>query len=560
MTIQVLEVSKITKYYAAKLILDEVSLLINRTDRIGLVGENGTGKTTLANIIMDRVEPDEGRVLFAPGTEIGYLPQEAVLDEAMSVQRFLERAMGRLDYLRNQLSLLEEEMAHPNLPSERMNYLLSEYGAVQEEFSQRGGYDADYRLDQVFMGLDLIYIDRSRSLQTLSGGEKTRVMLASLLLSVPGLLILDEPTNHLDFASVDWLEGYLKDYSGAVMLISHDRHFLNKVVNQIAELSTANHKLKIYHGNYDSYLAERERSRAEQLAAYEAQQEEIKRLQRLVKAKSHNTGNGRPPTDGDKMGYDFKGGRVDKQKSREIQNARRRLDDLQANPLSRPVDRWHINPDFEPEEMTSRDVIRLNDVSKRFGDRILFRNVTATVQSGDRIVLYGPNGVGKTTLVKLLLGIEQADSGTVYVAANARIGYLDQEQESLDPNRTVLEEYSHDLIGFEEEHRANLHKFGLFSHDQVFQKISSLSVGQRRKLQIAKLIGQKANLLILDEPTNHLDLESVEQFEQALCEFPGTVLAISHDRYFIDRVATITWSFNEARLVNVDRRDVMQSL
>ncbi len=548
---QLLEVANITKYFGAKLILDSVSFSINRHDRIGLVGENGTGKTTLARLILGSLQPDSGRTRLPAATEIGYLPQEAEAEAGLTIQQFLEQSMGRLDALKAALAVLETQLSAPDLLPERLSALLEEYGQLQSEFTVRGGYDADYRLDQVFSGLQLDHIDRARPIETLSGGEKTRVALASLLLSAPNLLVLDEPTNHLDFAAVDWLENYLLTYLGAVLVISHDRHFLNKVVTQIIELSPDTHKLTIYSGNYDFYLAERERERHKQQHAYEEQQEEIKTLQRLIKAKTYSSGKGRPPTDNDKMAYDHKGGNVERTKSREINAAKKRLEHIADNPIARPVNRWRINPDFDPGELVSRDVIRLLDVSKAYGDRVLFSAVSETISSGARIVIQGPNGLGKTTLLRIIMDIEAPDSGEVRIARGARIGYLDQEQETLDLNQTVLQAFSRDLIGTEDEHRANLHKYGLFRDDQVLQQIGSLSIGQRRKLQIARLIAQKANVLILDEPTNHLDLDSVDQFERALCEFGGTVLATSHDRYFIERVATAIWTFCDGRLVHL---------
>ncbi len=549
MSEQVLEIHEVTKYFGAKLILDKVSLSINRSDRIGLVGENGTGKTTLAKIVMGTLEADAGQIRGARHLEIGYLPQEADIDEEMTVQQFLERSMGRVDEMRATLEAMESDMGRADIAPDDFSALLERYGQLQEEFTRRGGYESDYRLDQVFVGLDLTHIDRKRSIRTLSGGEKTRTMLASLLLSSPDLLILDEPTNHLDFAAIDWLEAYLLTYQGAMLLISHDRHFLNKVVNQIVELLPVNHQVTVYHGNYDFYLAERERQRAHQMEAYEAQQEEIKTLRRTIKTKGFSAGSGRPAKDGNKMAYDAHGEKAEQVRSREIQAAKHRLEELLADPISRPANRWRINPDFTPEEFGSRDVIRLTNVSKSYGDRSLFEGVSSTITGGERVVLVGPNGIGKTTLLKMILGLEQPDAGEIRIASGARIGYLDQEQETLDPNRTVLEEFSQGIIAPESEHRANLHKYGLFSDDQVYQKIGSLSVGQRRKLQIAKLIVTRANVLLLDEPTNHLDLESVEQFEHALCEFPGTVLAISHDRFFIERVATVTWSIQNAHIV-----------
>jgi ATPase subunit of ABC transporter with duplicated ATPase domains len=546
---QVLELSKISKSYGAKLVLDDISLTINRRDRIGLVGENGTGKTTLAAILMRMITPDGGTIKPIPGLEIGYLPQEAGFDDDLTVAQFFQRAMGELDHLREAMMTLEGQLAASTLSADELSALLERYGALQEEFTRRGGYDADHRMARVLAGLGLIHVEPSRLTHSLSGGEKTRLFLAGLLLRSPLLLILDEPTNHLDISALEWLEDYLNAYPGAVLVISHDRRFLNRVVRLIAELSPATHRLTLFHGNYDAYLAERERLHAEQVSAFESQQEEIKTLQRQIKMTAHNTGEGRPRSDNDKFSKAFFAGRNAVYKSRLIKSAKHKLDMLMENPIERPVGGWTINPDFAPEELISRDVIRLVNVSKRYGARTLFAEVTATISGGERVVLQGPNGVGKTTLLKIMLGMEPPDSGLVRLAAGARIGYLDQEQESLDPAQTVLDAYRRDLPGSETEHRASLHKYGLFTHDEVLQQIGNLSVGQRRKLQIARMIGTRANVLVLDEPTNHLDLASVESFERALCEFPGTVFAISHDRTFAEHVATSVWTLHEGRLL-----------
>ncbi|MBX3086259.1 MAG: ABC-F type ribosomal protection protein [Anaerolineae bacterium] len=549
---QVLELHNISKTYGAKVVLDQVSLVINRKDRIGLVGENGTGKTTFASIIMGTLAPDEGRVMPVPGLEIGYLPQEASFDDDLTVQQFFERAMGALDRLRAEMETLEHQMSAETAP-DALNRLVERYGTLQEEFTRRGGYEADFRMEQVLAGLELSHVDRSRTARTLSGGEKTRMVLASLLLLSPLLLILDEPTNHLDITALEWLEQYLTEYAGAVLVISHDRRFLNRVVTQIVELSPADHKFTVFYGNYDAYAQERERLREQQMEAFEAQQTEIKELQRKIKQIHHNSGKGRPMPDNDKFAKGFFGGRAEVQKGADIKNAKKRLEKLLDNKLERPMAGWAINPDFRPDELISRDVIRLHEIGKQYDGRILFADVTATITAGERIVLQGPNGVGKTTLLKIILGLEQPDSGFVRLANGARIGYLDQEQESLDPNETVLEAYSHDLPGVEGEHRANLHKYGLFREDEVLQRIGNLSVGQRRKLQIARMIGTRANVLVLDEPTNHLDLASVESFEQALREFPGTVFAISHDRTFAEHVATSIWTIREGALAVTER-------
>jgi len=547
-TLHVLSLINVSKSYGAKPVLDRVSLTINRRDRIGVVGENGAGKTTLARIIMGTLAADSGQKRLEPDLEIGYLPQEAALDEPISVQQFLDRSLGQLETLKNELSAAEEALSAPSLSTDAMTALLDRYGQLQELFAQRGGYDSDYQLEQIFAGLDLAHIDRSRLVQTLSGGEKTRVLFAALLISAPAVLILDEPTNHLDIHALEWLESYLLNYQGALFIISHDRRFLNKIVTQIVELSPFGHTLTAYAGNYDFYLTERERLREKHQQAYTDQQAEIKELEGYIKTKTHSPRAARASPDNDKFLAHFRQAGSERSASRDINVAKKRLEELSKDPIAKPPHRWHINPEFAPETFASRDVIRFEQVSKSYEGRCLFARVNATLHGGDRIVLQGDNGAGKTTLMRLILGLAQADSGTIRIAAGAKIGYLDQEQETLDSQRTVLEEYSHDLIAPESEHRANLHKYGLFVEDQVYQTIGSLSVGQRRKLQIARLIALRANVLLLDEPTNHLDLESVDQFEQALIAFRGTVLAISHDRYFSERVATAIWTLRDGEL------------
>lgn len=548
-TLQVLELAGIEKAFGATVVLDGVALLINRGDRIGLIGENGSGKTTLARIITGESLPDAGQCRLTPTMTIGYLPQEATMQDGLSVRGYLDRAMGGLDTLRERLAAAEAALAVPGLPKAQLEPLLTAYGELQEAYAARGGYEADYRIDQVFAGLGIAHIGRDRELVTLSGGEKTRVMLAGLLLSAPDLLILDEPTNHLDFAALNWLERYLAGYGGAVLAISHDRRFLNAVVTQIASLSAVTHRLTVYPGNYDAYLAAREREQAKQAAAYEQYQGEVSALQQEIKAKAFSAGKGRPRSDNDKFAKGFFAGRAAVLQSREIANAKQRLETLLENPVDRPERRWRIDPDFAPAPLVAREALRLTGVSKAYGGRPVLHGVTATVRAGEHVVLYGPNGCGKSTLIKILLGLETPDSGTCYHAPGAVIGYLDQEQESLNPALTALETYRRGRVGPEGELRAALHRYAVFSDDQALRPVSALSVGQRRKLQIAGLIADRANILILDEPTNHLDLDSIEQFEAAIRDFPGTVLAVSHDRTFIERVAHTCWTLRDGVLI-----------
>jgi macrolide transport system ATP-binding/permease protein len=547
----VLALHGVSKLYGPKVVLDAVSLTINRADRIGLVGENGAGKTTLAAIILGLLAPDGGTVKPTPGLHIGYLPQEAQIEETTSIQAYLERAHGDLVQIKADLIRLEALMAEPALAPEALSAILAQYGALQDRFMARGGYEADTTFTRVLAGLSLAHLDRSRPMTTLSGGEKTRVQLAALLLGQPGLLILDEPTNHLDFAAIDWLENYLRSYTGAVLAISHDRRFLNQVVTQIAELTAHDHHLTVYHGNYDAFIHERAQQRSKQQALFDEQQAEMKVLRQQIKAKTHNIPTPPPMPDNDKMLYNAMAATAQATRAKLIARDKQRLRTLEENTVERPTRRWQINPDFNPAELGSREVIKLAGVTVRFGDRTLIEAVDAIVEGGERVILQGPNGLGKTTLLRAILGLVPLTAGSIRIARGARIGYLDQEQETLRSSRTVLEEFSQGLDLPETDLRGALHKYGLFKEEQVFQPISTLSIGQRRKLQIARLIAINANTLLLDEPTNHLDPESVEQFERALQDFPGTIVATSHDRLFIERVGTQVWTFEAAHLVRV---------
>ena len=484
---QVLDIRAVSKSFGAKAVLDSITLTINRGDRLALVGENGVGKSTLAQIIMGDLSPDSGEARLTAGITIGYLPQAAPIDATITVQQLIDSAIGARDQVKADLTRLEAELSAPDLSAVVLQRLLAEYAQVQETFVQLGGYDGDYRIDQVFTGLAVQHINRERPVHTLSGGEQTRVMLAGLLLRAPDLLILDEPTNHLDFVALDWLESYLIGYSGALLVISHDRRFLNKVITRIAELSTSTHRLTLYAGNYDFFVAERARTLARQRQAFEAQAAERDSLEHLIKTQSHNPRKVRPPADNDKFLATFRQTQTEKSSSRTIANARQRLAVIERDPVARPDDRrWQINPDFAPDDLVSRDVIRLKQLSMVIEGRSILRDVTATIHSGEHVVLYGPNGVGKTTLIKLIMSLETPDSGSVNIANSARIGYLDQAIETLNPAWTVFEAYSHDLSGSESEHRANLHKYGLFAGDQVLQQVESLSWGQKRKLQLSR--------------------------------------------------------------------------
>ena len=552
MNYEVVRVEQIHKSYAHRTILENISFHLNRDDRTALVGENGVGKTTLVRILTGAESADSGRVSFALETEIGVLAQEvtAGLDAEMTIRRYVEASAGALDRLRAELQTLEDRLTQ-SLDSDEMNAVLGQYGDLQEEYQRRGGYDLDYRIEQIFTGLGIDYLDQSRQVQSLSGGEKTRVALAALLLREPDLLILDEPTNHLDFVALEWLEKYLSAYPKALLLVSHDSTFINRTVNQIFELSPVMPGIEVYHGDYDAYLAEKARRHQTAVDAFSAQKDEMKRLHELAKGKAFSTGVGRRASDNDKFRQNFKNGRIARTISQEIKDAKRRYAELEENRVQHPGRVWRIEFDFEPQPLISTEAIRLLDISKSYGERVLFENLNATVMNGERVIIVAPNGTGKTTLLRIIMGMTAPDAGEVRLAPGAICGYLDQEQETLNLDKSVLESYreSIQVPATDKELISRLHRNGLFSGDGLDEKcIADLSVGQRRKLLLAKLIAAGSNILLLDEPTNHLDFASLEALEEALLDFEGTILAVSHDRRFIDRIGTRVWNIESGVL------------
>ena len=550
MSFEVLQLSNIRKYYGPKLILDGVNLSLNRGERVALVGENGVGKTTLCRIILGDEDYDSGTIRLASGAEIGYLPQEVAGDDDTTVQHYVEQALGALNELREEMQHLEQRMTE-SLPDDEMTQVLEAYGQIQEQFERRGGYDVDSHIEQIFSGLGIDYIDPQRPLNTLSGGERTRVALTALLLRIPDVLILDEPSNHLDFAGIEWLENYLANYPNALLLITHDRTFINRVANVISELQAKTRQLQSYHGNYEDFLAQREREYQQQVAAYNEQKNEMRELQRTMKQQTHNTkGRISPLEEGDKYIRFFKNMQSDKTKRRKIRDASQRLADLEADKLANPRHEWRIEFRFEPEQLISSEPIRFNGLTKAFGETTLFADVTTFVPNGERVVLVAPNGTGKSTLLRLIMGLQQPDSGEVMISPSAKLGYLDQDGETLDGNQTVLDSFREVKQASDSELMAELHRSGLFADAALIKKqVGELSVGQRRKLGLARIIASRANMLLLDEPTNHLDPLSLEALEDALIEFNGSILAVSHDRRFVEKVATRIWRIEDNQLV-----------
>ncbi|NLT43826.1 MAG: ABC-F family ATP-binding cassette domain-containing protein [Anaerolineae bacterium] len=545
-----LQLSGISKSYGAQPVLRSVSFTLSPGERAGLVGPNGSGKTTLLRIIAGLEPADEGSVRLSPPTlAVGYLRQALAFAPEDSVREALDRATGSHGRAQAQMERLAEAMAGTTDPGEALR-LTEQYAQAEERFQAAGGYELRARLEAAKAGLGLADLPDNLPVAVLSGGQKTRLGLAGLLATRPALLLLDEPTNHLDVEALAWLEQWLQAYDGGALIVSHDRTFLDATTTQTLVLDPADQSLTVYDGGYSDYVRAREREVEQQWQAYLAQQDEIARLRRAANrvrglAVQRKGGKG---DSGDKFAKGFfsdqSAGTVARAKALE-----RRIERLlTVERVEKPGQQWQMKLDLARDDGGAREVLRLEDVWLSFGDLHLLRAVHATLTHGKRAVLQGPNGSGKTTLLRLIVGEMEPDRGVVRLGANVRLGYLAQEQETLDPEATPYELVRAEAAGMTEtEVRAFLHRF-LFTGDDVFVPVGSLSFGERARLMLAQLVGRGCNFLVLDEPVNHLDIPSRERFEEALLQFPGTVLAVVHDRAFVKKVATEVWELREGRL------------
>ena len=507
-----LSLSAVRKAFGTNEVIRDATLALQEGERLGLVGVNGSGKTTLLKIINGDMPSDGGEISIAKDARIGFLTQHADIDGELSIMEELTRVFDPLIAMEKRLRALEAEMAEAHEDAEAFARLSNEYDKLTRRFEDAGGYEWPSRVQGVLAGLGFAKDRRDMPARLLSGGEKTRLCLARILLMQPEILMLDEPTNHLDLAAVGWLEDTLKKYPGTVIVISHDRYFLNAVCDCMAELSMG--RLTRYSGNYDAFVRKRQANLERQLKEYKLQQAEIAQQEAIIAR------------------YRM----FNREKSIKAAESReKRLEKIVR--LEKPVSEDKVRFSFEARRRTGEDVLIAKDLSKSYDGRKLFEHFSLHLRAGDRVALIGPNGVGKTTLLRIFVGEETADGGTMKFGANVDIGYYDQHQAGLHPDKDVLNELWDDFPRLDADRVRGVLALFLFTGDDVFQKIHTLSGGERGRLALAKLMLRKDNLLFMDEPTNHLDMDSREVLEHALDDFDGTLLAVSHDRYFINRVA-----------------------
>ncbi|MBQ2833351.1 MAG: ABC-F family ATP-binding cassette domain-containing protein [Clostridia bacterium] len=508
----VLSAQNIAKSFGVNAVLKDISFTLQQGDRIGLVGVNGCGKSTLMRIIAGLDSPDAGEISMVRGTRIGYLAQQDMVAGGASVWAELESVYEPVFEMEKRLRMLESDMEHAHEDAAQFNRLSSEYDKLMRRFEDADGYAWKSMVSGVLNGLGFKPAQYDQPVDSLSGGEKTRLCLARLLLQKPDLLLLDEPTNHLDMETLSWLENYLAAYRGSVLVISHDRYFLDHVCTGMVEILMGTSEQ--YSGNYTRYIAQREERFETRIRAYELQQKEIERQQAIIAR------------------YRM----FNREKSiRAAESREKALERMEK--LEKPVDERAIHFQFEARRRTGEDVLFVNEVSKSFGDKHLFSNFSLHVRAGDRIALIGPNGVGKSTLIKLITGDVPADHGDIRFGANVDLGYYDQHMSSLNPAKTVLDEVWDRFPRMEQSDVRGALGMFLFTGDDVFQPIKTLSGGEKGRVALTALMLRKDNLLLLDEPTNHLDMDSREVLENALSGFGGTIITVSHDRYFINRIA-----------------------
>ncbi|WP_462360941.1 ribosomal protection-like ABC-F family protein [Parvimonas micra] len=520
----VLSVNGLTKSFLSENILENVTFSISDRDKVGIVGDNGSGKTTLFNLLIKDLSADSGDINFAKNINLSILKQNISYTSDKSVYEECLEVFEKIILLEKEIRELEIEMGNKDLSEEEIRKLFDIYESKRHYFEENNGYSYNSKIRGVLFGLGFLEQDFSKSVNNLSGGQKSRLHLAKILLKPSNLILLDEPTNHLDIESIQFLESYLREYRGSCLIISHDRYFLNAVCNKI--FSIENKKLKSFNCGYDEYISRREKDFEVNRHLYEKQQKEISRQKEIIQ-RFENYGNNR----------------FIKQAS----SRRKLLDkmDLIENP---EIYKNSMKLKLVPEVESGKDVLTISDLSMGFNDKILFDDIKLNVYKGDKIGLVGKNGVGKTTLFKIICNNLEAIKGKCDLGARVSIGYYDQEQKTLSNQNTVMDEFWDAYPKMNNfEVRSHLAKFNFFDED-LFKSVGELSGGERARLELLKLMLSKSNFLLLDEPTNHLDIESKEVLENAIVDYSGTVLIISHDRYFLNKVVNKIWYLEDGKI------------
>ncbi|PDY93549.1 ABC transporter ATP-binding protein [Bacillus anthracis] len=519
-------VNNVTKSFGGNIIFENISLEIKNGERVGLVGRNGSGKTTIFQLLTGMESLDAGAIHMKKGTRIGHVAQIPKFDESMTVYEVLSSAFKIEKELEREMHTLEKDMAEEQ-ESSVLQKLMERYGIIQEKFAFLGGYEIEANIMKVANGLQVTELF-PRSFLEISGGEQTKVSLAYMLLQKPDLLLLDEPTNHLDLFAVEWLEQFLKEYNGTVMVISHDRYFLDEVVTKIFDLEDG--EIHVYHTNYSRFVEEKEERLLQEFQAYQEQQKKIKKMKEAIKRLREWANQANPPNEG-----------LHK-RARSMERALERMEKLKK-PI---LERKQMGLQFEGQERSGKDVVVMKEVSKGFAEHLLFNEANLHVRFQERAAIVGRNGTGKTTLLKLLLEEIEPDAGEIRIGSSVKIGYLSQHAYG-NMKSNVLEAFRECVAVTEGEARHILAKF-LFYGPAVFKKVTQLSGGEKMRLRLAQLMYQDINFLILDEPTNHLDIESREVLEEALEQYNGTILAVSHDRYFLNKLFEKTYWIDERKL------------
>ena len=520
----ILDCQNISKAFGGDPVLKQVSFHVEEQEKVAIVGINGAGKSTLLKIIVGDLGADEGNVVLAKGKTMGYLAQHQDVSGHRTIyEEVLEGKRALID-MESRIRTMEEQMQQ--VPKEEMESFLEEYHKLLHEFEARDGYSCRSEVSGVLKGLGFSEAEFEKRCDELSGGQKTRVSLARLLVTHPDLILLDEPTNHLDIESISWLENFLLNYKGAVVIVAHDRYFLDRIVSKVVEITM--HKSAVYLGNYTDYAQKAAKVREDALKAYYNQQREIKRQEEVIeKLKSFN-------------------------REKSIKRAESREKQLQKiDVLEKPeTERAQMKITLTPSIISGNDVLSVEGLTKAYDDKKLFHDIAFEIKRGERVALIGQNGTGKTTILKILNQKVEADAGSIRLGTNVKIGYYDQEHQVLHMEKTLMEEIADDYPKLTQTKIRTVLAAFLFTDEDVFKRVGDLSGGERGRLSLAKLMLSEANFLILDEPTNHLDIVSKEILESALNCYEGTVLFVSHDRYFINRTATRILNLTGESIIN----------